>query len=167
MFVTDNEAANQIVYLRPSGGRVLIPEEVLSAISPYVQDSWDKPESGGVIMGRYIKDCEDIVVDKITLPMPGDKSGRFSFFRNKKSHQMVIDQEWEASNYTCTYLGGWHTHPEPVPTPSFVDKNDWKRKMKQDIFDSDCLFFMIIGTAEVRLWEGNKHKNSLAALNRI
>jgi integrative and conjugative element protein (TIGR02256 family) len=118
-------------------------------------------------MGRFINNSEDIVVDKITLPMPGDKATRFSFFRNRNSHQKIIDREWEASCFTCTYLGEWHTHPEPIPTPSFVDKNDWKRKMKQDVFDSDFLFFMIVGTAEIWLWEGNKHKNSITALNKV
>ena len=167
MFVADSVKDNQIVYVRPNGGRVLIPEDILASIFPYAQDSWNKPESGGVIMGRYIKDYEDIVVDKITLPMPGDKSTRFSFFRNRKSHQKIIDREWEASCFTCTYLGEWHTHPEPSPTPSFVDKNDWKRKMKQDVFDSDYLFFMIVGTSEIRLWEGNKYVNSFTTLNKV
>lgn len=167
MSATDNVPASQIVYSRPNGGRVLIPEVVLASIAPYVQNSWDKPEAGGVIMGRYIKDCNDVVVDKITLPMSGDRSSRFSFFRNKKSHQKIIDREWKASGFTCTYLGGWHTHPEPVPSPSFVDKNDWKQKMRQDVFDSDYLFFMIVGTAEIRLWEGNKHASSITALNRV
>lgn len=166
MFVPDSFTANQIVYARPNGGRVLIPEEILASLSPYVQDTYKKKEAGGVILGRYIKDCEDIVVDKVTLPMRGDKSSRFSFLRQRQSHQKIIDQEWQASNFTCTYLGEWHTHPEPLPTPSFIDRNDWKRKMKQDIFDSDYLFFMIVGTSEIRLWEGNKHTCSITALSR-
>jgi len=132
-----------------------------------IQIDAHKPESGGVLLGRYILGTCDIVIDKVTFPMPGDKSTRTTFFRKKQTHQEVIDREWKVSDGTCTYLGEWHTHPERVPSPSCIDRYNWHRKLKKDIFDSDSLFFLIIGTEEIKLWEGSRKSMHLEMLKTI
>jgi integrative and conjugative element protein (TIGR02256 family) len=156
-----------LVFVRPNGGRIKLPAEVIASIVAYVQNDGQKPEGGGVILGRYILDTQDVVIDKISFPMPGDKATRTSFLRKKKSHQQVIDREWEFSNHTCTYLGEWHTHPEPYPSPSCIDNINWKRKLKRDVVDSDSLFFLIVGTAEMRMWEGHRASKTLSLLKLL
>lgn len=116
------------------------------------------------MLGRYILDSQDVVIDKISFPMSGDRANRFTFFRNKKAHQQIIDREWEVSKHTCTYLGEWHTHPEQRPVPSCIDLFNWKRKLKKDVFDSDFLFFLIVGTSEMRMWEGYKRSRTMSLL---
>lgn len=159
--------SNSWVYARPGGGRIKLPDDVIASIHDYVQNDRHKPEAGGVMMGRYIIESRDIVIDKISFPMPGDRATRITFYRKKKAHQLIIDREWEASNHTCTYLGEWHTHPQPLPSPSCIDEFNWKRKLKNDVVDSDSLFFLIVGTSDMRIWEGHKSSRTISMLKLI
>jgi integrative and conjugative element protein (TIGR02256 family) len=87
--------------------------------------------------------------------MDGDQRARTRFHRAKRRHQAAIDAAWAASEGTCTYLGEWHTHPEPIPTPSAVDWTDWRRRLLRDRY-TEPLFFIIIGTIAIRAWEGHR-----------
>ena len=111
-------------------------------------------EAGGVLLGRHILGGHDIVVDEVTSPMPEDVRTRQTFHRSKVGHQQVIDERWRSSEGTCLYLGEWHTHPEPSPLPSRVDLGDWCRRLLADRFTGDSLLFVIVGTQEVKAWEG-------------
>lgn len=159
--------SDNLVYVRPNGGRIKLPAEVIASIHDYVQNDRKKPEAGGVMLGRYIVESRDIVIDKISFPLPGDRATRTTFFRKKRAHQLIIDREWKASNHTCTYLGEWHTHPELYPSPSCIDEFNWKRKLKNDVVDSDSLFFLIVGTSEMRMWEGYKSSRTISLLKLL
>jgi integrative and conjugative element protein (TIGR02256 family) len=111
-------------------------------------------EAGGVILGRYVRDCDDVVVDEVTVPTRRDRRTRTRYHRDARDHQRVIDARWEGSAGTCLYLGEWHTHPEPIPSPSSVDLAEWKRRLQNDQFDGDALLFLIVGTKTVGAWEG-------------
>jgi integrative and conjugative element protein (TIGR02256 family) len=146
---------DRLTFARPRGGRFQISPATMCSIRRYTQDSPRKLEAGGVLLGRHIAASNDIVVDDLTVPMRGDRRGRYFFVREHEAHQRIIDRAWRGSGGTCTYLGEWHTHPEPVPTPSSVDRTNWRLKLKQDLF-SGCVFFMIVGTHDVRVWEGRQ-----------
>jgi len=90
-------------------------------------------ESGGILLGRYIKGSSDVVVDHVTTPMKNDSSSE------------VIDEKWEESKGTCNYLGEWHTHPQDHPTPSSTDIQTWLRLIKETQFELGELYFVIIG----------------------
>jgi integrative and conjugative element protein (TIGR02256 family) len=159
--------SDNLVYARLNGGRIKLPAEVIASINGYIQNDKRKPEAGGVMLGRYIIMSQDIVIDKVSFPMPGDRATRTTFFRKKRAHQQIIDKEWGASNHTCTYLGEWHTHPESHPSPSCIDEFSWKMKLKKDIFDSDYLFFLIVGISEMRMWEGHRPSKTISMLKLL
>jgi integrative and conjugative element protein (TIGR02256 family) len=117
------------------------------------QDTKRKKEAGGLLVGRHLLNRVDIIVDGITEPLPGDRRTRLSFFRAPQKHQSALDLAWQVSEGTETYLGEWHTHPEEVPTPSTTDLRNWKRKLRVDVY-SDVLFFVIVGTHALVVWEG-------------
>jgi integrative and conjugative element protein (TIGR02256 family) len=73
-------------------------------------------------------------------------------------HQEQIDLAWKTSAGTSAYLGEWHTHPEDIPSPSFIDLMGWQKKLVFDRIGPD-IFFVIVGTAEVRAWEGRLFRN--------
>lgn len=149
------------------GGLLKISKDALFQMRRYVQDNQGKTEAGGVLLGRYILGTEDVVVDMVTVPMPGDRRSKFWFFRDTRCHQAIIDQRWALSGHRCNYLGGWHTHPETIPTPSKTDTMDWKRALLKNQFDSETLYFIIIGTQAVRAWEGDRHTCEIEALLSI
>lgn len=147
--------ALDIVFSRRDGGRFLLGADAGSVVHAHLQRDATHPEAGGVLLGRHLLGCDDIIVDTATAPLPGDRQSRFRFFRARAPHQAAIDRAWRESLGTQTYLGEWHTHPEPTPTPSSTDCDGWRRKLRTDRY-TDVLFFLIAGTATIRAWEGTR-----------
>ncbi len=48
------------------------------------------------------------------------------------------------------YIGEWHTHPETEPTPSSIDKREWRKICHTK---NEPMVFLIAGTRNV-LWVG-------------
>jgi integrative and conjugative element protein (TIGR02256 family) len=150
-----------------NGGKIKLATAVMEILKQHKQVQKGALESGGVLLGRFIKISKNIVVDKITTPMKGDKQTRLSFKRISPLHQEIITEEWYESNGTCNYLGEWHTHPEDFPTPSGVDIKDWKRKLKKDLFSGRYLYFIIAGIKSVDIWEGDRRTLEIVKLKNI
>lgn len=144
------------IFTKSDGGKLEISSYALSRMLAFVQDTRRKPEAGGVLIGRYIRNSRDSVIDEVTVPMVGDRKRRFSFWRSCQPHQQALDRSWLESGGISTYLGEWHTHPENIPIPSDTDTKNWQERLKKDIFSGDTLFFIIIGIKIFRVWEGNK-----------
>jgi len=144
------------ILTKSDGGKLEISNHALSRMLAFVQDTRCKPEAGGVLIGRYIRNSPDIVIDEVTVPMAGDRKQRFSFWRSRQPHQQALDRSWLESGGTSTYLGEWHTHPENIPIPSDTDIKNWQARLKKDIFSGDSLFFIIISIKILRVWQGNK-----------
>ncbi len=122
-------------------------------------------EGGGVILGRFIKDSKNIVIDIVTLPTMKDIRERYRFKRDQVSHQSIIDEIWKDSEGTCNYLGEWHTHPEKYPEPSSADIKSWKKILKEGVFYSRCLYFIVIGTRSIGVWEGDRRTLKIKKLD--
>ncbi|WP_204103268.1 MULTISPECIES: Mov34/MPN/PAD-1 family protein [Spirulina sp. CCY15215] len=146
---------NTPICLKSDGGKLEISLPALSQMLKFRQNRCWKSEAGGVLMGRYIRESLDVVIDDVTIPMRGDRRKRFNFFRDRDRHQRAINQAWQESDGTTHYLGEWHTHPEKVPIPSPSDRANWNRHLQQDIFSGDTLFFIIVGTESIGIWEGH------------
>lgn len=142
------------IFRRKDGSGVGISEAALALLLSYRQLGRKDKEAGGVLLGRYIRGCRDVVIDGLSTPGPKDLRTRTTFYRSRKHHQKAIDEAWQSSQGTLNYLGEWHTHPEPFPTPSSVDMWDWRRRLQEDTFDSGSLLFLIVGLEQMRVWEG-------------
>jgi integrative and conjugative element protein (TIGR02256 family) len=138
-----------------SEGKLKIGDDALRRMIARRQFSQKEFESGGVILGRHILDTKNIIVDTLTEPIPKDIQSRYSFFRSDK-HQELITSVWEASEGTCQYLGEWHTHPEDIPSPSPKDFSSWKKLLKTSILPNRHIFFIIVGTKKIKVWQGDK-----------
>ena len=144
------------IFNKLDGGKIEPSVSVILRLFQFRQNTPCKKEAGGVLIGRYIQNSFNIVIDDITVPMRGDCRKRYSFFRAQRRHQQAIDQVWRNSAGTSHYLGEWHTHPEPIPEPSDIDLKNWQRHLQQDVFNGDTLYFVIVGTKRLRVWEGNR-----------
>lgn len=150
-----------IITRKRNKGLLKLDTKPLTRILSFVQDEKNKMEAGGVIMGRFIKDSKNVIIDKVTVPMIGDKRSRFSFIRGEKMHQRIITSTWIKSGGTCNYLGEWHTHPESYPKPSQIDIRNWKEILRNRTFSSQYLYFVIVGINEVGIWEGDKREQKI------
>lgn len=153
-----------LVFQRWKEGHFKLSKTPLNEMLGYRQDTAEKLEAGGVLMGRHVLSTADIIVDAITTPLTGDVRSRHRFARSAEPHQAVIDAMWAKSKKTCTYLGEWHTHPEPKPRPSMIDLLNWQRKLVLDQF-SGIIFFVIVGTQKVSVWEGTKRRLKITDLD--
>ncbi|WP_441001165.1 Mov34/MPN/PAD-1 family protein [Fodinibius sp. SL11] len=150
-----------------NNGKLKISSESIESFSQYRQNEPTKKEAGGLLLGRYIKNSNDIIVDKITIPFERDVRKRYYFCKRDLQHQDIVDQEWESSEGTCNYLGEWHTHPEKNPSPSSFDIKGWREKIVRDSFDHHSLFFIIVGIEEVKAWEALVKNNAIRELQKI
>lgn len=161
------ESLNGLVYGRPDGTRFKLGPEALGALAGARQSRPRDVERGGVLLGRYLREDQHVVVDEVTLPSASDQGTRTTFRRTPGPHQRVIEARWVASAGTCVYLGEWHTHPEPTPHPSAVDLDDWRRHLRVDRYDAEGLFFAIVGTREICVWEGRRSSPRFSKLPLI
>ena len=157
----------ELIFVLSNDGKIKLTEECWNKMKGYMQLSSNSLEAGGVLLGRFIKDSKNVILDNITVPMIGDKRSRYSFSRRRSMHQRIVDRFWDKSNGTCNYLGEWHTHPEDYPSPSDVDYADWKRKLKEDHFSSRYLYFIIVGLKHTYIWEGDRRSKRIIKLNKV
>lgn len=153
------------VYQHSREGVLKIGSDAIAAMRRYEQHAPDSLEAGGLLLGRYLRDGHDLVVDLVTEPMPGDERSRFGFYRDAEGHQRAIDVAWRASNGTCVLLGDWHTHAEPDPTPSDVDLDNW-RKMLAESEPGEARFFVIVGQRTIRAWEGDTRTGAIRQMEQ-
>ena len=153
---TAQSAAKTIRFEKTDSNRLVIDSSVVQKFIYYQQKNSNDYEAGGLLLGRHLKDCSHLAVDHISEPQQGDKRSRYGFFRGK-GHQKTAHKYWDIYNGTCAYLGNWHTHPELYPTPSQTDIHDWLNVLKNDVYEGNYLYFVIVGTREIACWEGGRN----------
>lgn len=75
-------------------------------------------ETGGVLIGRYSRYGDRVVVTKVTGPPRDSRHFPFSFIRGIAGLTRRLGREWVEGAY---YVGEWHFHPFVPPTPSPLD----------------------------------------------
>lgn len=143
-------------YIFDGGRHLIITDNVLDMLREYGQTEPTHHEAGGILLGRHLIEEPDIVIDEATPPQASDRRSRYAFFRSE-SHSTLAKQRWENSGGKVAYLGLWHTHPEPTPTPSTTDLADWRKALRHDQYDGAYLFFAIVGTQDLRWWAGRRY----------
>lgn len=125
-------------------------DNVVNLLTEYVQNTYETPESGGVLMGKRLFDGSIIITD-ITKPQKSDRWGRSHFKKDGKIHQKISDKIWQNSGGYIMYLGEWHTHPELFPSPSFIDLKGWRLNVYKQK-DKKKYIFLIVGTNSFKVW---------------
>jgi integrative and conjugative element protein (TIGR02256 family) len=122
----------------------VLSSPVLRTFGEYYQHRPHDAEAGGVLLGcRRGKHFE---VVHATQPFPSDSRTRTSFSRDALGHQQEAVAHWHRSEARVGYVGEWHTHPEGVPSPSWLDKREW-RKLVKDRRPAAPLLVVIVGTS--------------------
>jgi len=141
-----------------------ITDTVLKRMLLFKQDTINKKESGGVLIGYYIDQNYFSVLD-VTTPTSYDKSSRNNFTRRKESVQKSINELFKQSGGKKIYLGEWHTHPEKKPIPSGLDKRSILEQIKLNRLNSNIIFMIIIGTEGIHI--SSVKKENIIASNLI
>lgn len=102
-----------------------------------------KSEAGGILLGKISE--HKINVLKASFPNIFDRTSRYTFIRDKRIAQILIDYEFHNNNKKMIYIGEWHTHWEDYPKPSLQDKRMIKEQFFKNKINEDFLLLIIIG----------------------
>ncbi|WP_238541939.1 Mov34/MPN/PAD-1 family protein [Acidovorax sp. CF316] len=100
-------------------------DKVLEVFRKHIQRLGSDAEAGGLLLGEVRGMHLNLV--GATFPTVDDLRSRCSFERLPQGHAEISQKMWSDSRGTVRYLGEWHTHPEDLPTPSGIDRSEWKR----------------------------------------
>ena len=96
--------------------RIVFHPDVLNHFMNYRQLTATAREAGGQLFAVIANGRIEVVA--ATGPYPVDKRGRFSFSPSRFKERLDIFCMYRRGLH---YVGDWHTHPEPKPTPSSID----------------------------------------------
>lgn len=147
-----------LIWINPwaADSNILFEPEPLESIDQYRQDTKEKSEAGGILLGY--RRASHLHITIATLPQPTDLRQRHGFKRSPSHHQQVALRQWRTSRMTMDYLGEWHTHPESKPCPSSIDLTEWKKLYK---VRPHSMVFAILGWSG-EIWLGLSHGDSIA-----
>lgn len=134
---------------------------VFDEINNWLQDSVEKPESGGYVVGYQHKETGNISLEAVSHPYLMDIKNRVRFDIRDPRHNFFLKKAQRRKSY---YMGVWHTHPQRIPIPSNVDWVDWYKTMQMDKTGSNYIFFIIAGTEEIRVWIGNSETKEIVEI---
>lgn len=143
-------SVEELIFTLKDRVTVIVADKVEKLFRELQRGNKFKVESGGILVGILVRKGTIQITD-VTEPQVGDVRQKFRFSRRRKSHQALMDLIWESSDYRKMYLGEWHTHDEPCPTPSWIDSTGWKRIARRQN-NSPWMLFVIIGSDNIRMW---------------
>lgn len=117
--------------------------EVLQKFAEHRQQYPYQAEAGGILLGRRRGKHFEILY--ATTPFPTDRRRRTSFIRESIGHKREAVAWWQTSCGEIGYVGEWHTHPEPSPTPSEVDRHEWAKLIRSQR-PAAAMLITIVGT---------------------
>jgi integrative and conjugative element protein (TIGR02256 family) len=121
------------------------PETTIQFLRSYCQ-SPTSCETGGVLAGFLRKD-NIWVVSHPMPPSPRNRAGRFWVKRHRGDSQKFVENVFKATDGIVNYIGEWHTHPEPVPTPSGKDRKMIDDLLRTSRLEINFLIGVIVGTS--------------------
>jgi hypothetical protein len=105
------------------GARLSFTSDAWRSMQGFRQARTAAPEASGALLGRHLLRSEDIVVDSVTTPQPGDRRSRTRFFRSRRHASLAFVRGRRPKERT-TVLGfgtpvrsaGWRHHGSTVST---------------------------------------------------
>ena len=124
-----------------SGKVILLEDTVLDHFHRNQQKTVKHLEAGGQIFACFEKST--IRVKKVTGPRVSDCRTRTSFVPNRYAERREIKKLFKSSLH---YIGDWHTHPEPVPAPSYTDVKNFREIFRKSKHELSGFLMIIVGT---------------------
>jgi integrative and conjugative element protein (TIGR02256 family) len=122
----------------------VIQPRVLTTLERNQQFRPRDTEAGGQLFGRLIDN--QLSVELATGPRPTDIRTRYSYKPDRRAEQVEIDRYHRQG---LLFLGDWHTHPEPCPSPSPQDLQSIREAFKESTHHLNGLMLVIAGTLDL------------------
>lgn len=128
--------------LGPSGQRLVLESSVVEHLEAYRQLTPQHQEAGGQLFATFSDGA--IIIQEATGPRRTDHRTRTSYRPDRKAEQQEI---LERHGRGLHYVGDWHTHPSPRPTPSDVDYLSIQATVRQSTHQLDGFILIVVGTS--------------------
>jgi integrative and conjugative element protein (TIGR02256 family) len=133
-----------IIYpIGKSADRVVITPAVLQHFALHRQIRWYQKEAGGQLFAEF--KGHDVVVTKATGPRWSDKRTRHTYEPNRRAEQREIERFHKAGLH---FVGDWHTHAEPFPELSPVDRASMQEAFRKSRHALNAFIMVIVGQVE-------------------
>ena len=126
----------------PGLGEIEFTPSVLAHFEEHQQKYRWRSEAGGQLFWEHAPDGHRRVAAS-TGTRPTDKRTRTSYKADARQEQVEIDEHYEKGLYL---LGDWHTHTEPIATPSRVDYEAIQEIYRSSIDPGPGLILVVVGT---------------------
>lgn len=99
-----------------------------------------EPEGGGLLFAEF--EFPIIRISAVTTPHRTDRRWKMLFFPNRILQRRVIKSLFKKGLH---FVGEWHTHPEPNPTPSSLDLASMRDAFLKSGHELNCFIMVIVG----------------------
>lgn len=133
-----------LVYSFESGGPfVLITDEAIASMIRHRQKSLNDKEAGGQLFAKF--EGDNAIIVEATEPKPFDKRSRYGFIPSQWLQRQEIKSKYKQGKH---FVGDWHTHPQPLPSPSGDDKESMIDCFRKSRHELKAFLMVIVGSAE-------------------
>lgn len=122
---------------------VILSEDAIAVMIRFRQKGFMDKEGGGQLFAKF--DGRNTIIMEATSPKPLDKRTRYGFIPSRWMQKLEIKAQHKLGNH---FVGDWHTHPEPVPSPSGEDINSMVDCFRKSHHELKAFLMVIVGTAE-------------------
>lgn len=131
--------------------RLIFTHRVLKHLFQQRQIKKKQSEAGGQLFARITSKI--VVVVAATGPHVHDIRKRFSFIPYKWRLNKEIHDYFSRELH---YVGDWHTHPQKIPKPSWLDLQSMQECYAKSNHELDHFILVIVGnsTGTERIWVG-------------
>jgi len=129
-------------YILPgNSSSVVITNTALATMNRFRQIPSHAKEAGGQLFAKF--HGVDTIISEATLPKWLDHRSRNGFHPNRWLQQREI---YKHHTLGLHFVGDWHTHPEPIPSPSQKDIHNMVECFNQSVHELHAFVLIIIGT---------------------
>ena len=125
------------------GTSYVFSDACLEMLASHRQRSVLSRETGGQLFVRF--EPNRVLIDRATLTKGFTKRSRFSFWPDREAERADIKVLF---NEGLHFIGDWHTHPEPRPTPSRPDTTKMLEVFQQSLHELQVMLLVIVGQDE-------------------
>lgn len=123
-----------------SGQQLTFSDAAVSHLETWRQVRFWHAEAGGLLFARL--SAEEVFIEVATGPRRTDQRTRWSYHPDRAAEQREIDLLHPKG---LSFVGTWHSHPEPVPRPSGIDLHSLAESFRLSTHHLNAFVLAIIG----------------------